>query len=75
VKNLNKTLYLCAAVLGIALIAAHVVFLHFLYRRSLMPLWFVSGIAALVVIKHLGFLGSAFEFVRKRRGARTKPPG
>jgi hypothetical protein len=53
------------AVVGVILIAAHGLAFYFLQHLALSTT-VVSGVIILVVIKHLGLLGSSVAFFRRR---------
>ena len=60
------------AVAGVLLITVHVIFFDRL-RRGGVPLAVVSGLALLVIVKHLGLLGPLYGLLR--RPSRRPVPG
>ena len=51
---------------AVALIAAHVTILRYVLTHAALSAAVVSGVVVLVVIKHLGLLGSVFALFRRR---------
>ena len=50
---------------ALALIAAHATILRYVWQHTVMSAAVVSGVIILVVIKHLGLLGSLFALLRR----------
>ena len=51
---------------AVALIGAHATILHYILHHQALSAAVVSGAIILVVIKHLGLLGSSFALFRRR---------
>jgi hypothetical protein len=51
---------------AVALIAAHAAILRYVLPHLAISAAVVSGVIALLVIKHLGLLGSLFALIRRR---------
>ena len=54
---------------GVVLVASHVIFFNRL-RHAGMSLAVVSGLAVLIIAKHLGVAGSLYTFIRRRLRSR-----
>jgi hypothetical protein len=51
---------------GVTLIAAHTTILHYVLHYTALSAAVVSGVIIVVVIKHLGLLGSLFALFRRQ---------
>ena len=51
---------------AVALVAAHVTILRYVLTHAAVSAAVVSGVVVLVVIKHLGLLGSLFALFRRK---------
>ncbi len=50
----------------VGLLAAHVIILHYVLPHAALSAVVVSGVIILVVIKHVGLLGSLFALLRRQ---------
>jgi hypothetical protein len=73
VPRRRRTTRVLLAVGVLVLVAAHGIVLHVAASRVALPAAIVSGVIALVVIKHAGLLGSLHGLLRRRPRDRSEP--